>query len=234
MKLLLTAALVLAALPASCRPPAAFPAPPCLHWPQFPVRVCVLASNPAQKDEVSTVLAGFDEWVAASRGKIRYVRTTDPSKADITVQLVSGRYLSVPKHSVGETTAVSSQGVLREANIRLTEGEVLPEDLQATAAHEFGHALGIQGHSDDPADLMFPVEINHFNAVDQPLLGSVHTVTAHDLALLAECYPGLLGEKRQGEFNRSSPREEQAARPKAAPSRGGSASGGLVSPGRSG
>ncbi len=162
-----------------------------LYWAQFPVLVFISANGTAQKEEAQTILAGFDEWVAASHGKVRYLRVTEASKAEITVQLEAGRYLSVQQHSVGETTVYSSRGVLKEAKIRLAEGAAVPEDLQATAAHEFGHALGIQGHSQDPDDLMFPVEINHFNALDQPLLGTVHTVTAHDLQMLQDCYPGL-------------------------------------------
>ena len=68
---------------------------------------------------------------------------------------------------------------------------MLPEELQATAAHEFGHALGISGHSSDPDDVMYPVETVHFDAQEQPLPGEARTVTAHDLQILANGYPGL-------------------------------------------
>ena len=34
-------------------------------------------------------------------------------------------------------------------------GEPIPYDhMKASAAHEFGHALGIEGHSSNPQDLM--------------------------------------------------------------------------------
>ena len=182
--------LALSASPAFCRPDAP---PPIhvLHWAHFPVRVFLEAHGLGQTEEVPTALAGFDEWGAASHGKICFLRVSDPSKADITVQFVPGRYLSATTRAVGETTVYSSDGVLRKASMRLAEGVMLPEELQATAAHEFGHALGIAGHSSDPDDVMYPVETVHFDVLEQPLPGEARTVTAHDLQILAGGYPGL-------------------------------------------
>ena len=179
-----------AAFPAACR---ADTSPPVRvqHWAAFPVRVYFIAHGLGQTEEVPTVLAGFDEWGTASRGKIRFLQVSDPSKADITVQFVPGRYLSADTRAVGETTIYSSDGVLKKASVRLAEGAMLPEELQATAAHEFGHALGISGHSSDPDDVMYPVETVHFDAQEQPLPGEARMVTAHDLQILAGGYPGL-------------------------------------------
>lgn len=183
--------LALAAPSAFCRPDAS---PPIrvLHWAHFPVRISLEAHGLGQTEEVPTALAGFSEWGAASHGKISFVRVSDPSKADITVQFVPGRYLAAGTQAVGETTIYSSDGVLKKASMRLAEGAMLPEELQATAAHEFGHALGISGHSSDPDDVMYPVETVHFDAQEQPLPGETRTVTAHDLQILAGGYPGLL------------------------------------------
>ena len=182
--------LALAAPPSSCRPDTSPPVR-VLHWAAFPVRIYFVAHGLGQTEEVPTALAGFSEWGAASRGKIRFVRVSDPSKADITVQFVPGRYVSAGTQAVGETTIYSSDGVLQKASMRLAEGAMLPEELQATAAHEFGHALGISGHSSDPDDVMYPVETVHFDAQEQPLPGEARTVTEHDLQILAGGYSGL-------------------------------------------
>lgn len=190
MKYVMPLCLLVLAAPAFCRPDAP---PPIhvLHWAHFPVRISLEAHGLGQMEEVPTALAGFDEWGAASHGKISFVRVSNPSKADITVQFVPGRCVSAGTQAVGETTLYSSDGVMTKASMRLAEGVMLPEELQATAAHEFGHALGISGHSSDPDDVMYPVETVHFDAQEQPLPGEARTVTAHDLQILAGGYPKL-------------------------------------------
>ena len=165
---------------------------PALHWPQFPVRVYVEAKEGARDQRALIVLAGLDEWVDASREKVCYIRTMDPKAADITVQFVTGRFLSADTHVIGETELRWSGTTLKKASIRLAEGAGTLEDLQATAAHEFGHALGIQQHSSDPGDLMFPVETLHESPIGDPLPEETPYVTPHDLGQLAASYPQLL------------------------------------------
>jgi hypothetical protein len=36
-----------------------------------------------------------------------------------------------------------------------------PIDIRSVAAHEFGHALGIAGHSQDPSDMMFETYVTN-------------------------------------------------------------------------
>ena len=55
-------------------------------------------------------------------------------------------------------------------------------DIACIAAHEFGHALGLDGHSDRSADLMYPVH----------RMGSRLLITARDLRTLATVYPELV------------------------------------------
>lgn len=76
--------------------------------------------------------------------------------------------------------------------MRLATGEATPGDIVSTAAHEFGHALGIQGHSDDPDDLMYPSETRFYSADGERLPAPDRPVTARDLNTLRACYPLLL------------------------------------------
>ncbi len=175
--------------PAQPPPPAHAPA---LHWPQFPVRVYVEAPDGTRDQRALIVLAGLDEWVDASHQKVCYLRTMDPKAADITVRFVVGKFLLADAPVIGETEVNWSGSTLKKASIRLAEGAGTMEDLQATAAHEFGHALGIQQHSSDQSDLMFPVEVLHDSQIGDPLPEEPPYVTAHDLRLLAAGYPQLL------------------------------------------
>ena len=168
-----------------------------LHWAQFPVRVYVEAKDGLRDQKALIVLAGLDEWVDASHEKICYIRTMDPKAADITVRFAGARFLSadthgIGEHVIGETEVVWSGLTLKKASIRLAEGAGTLEDLQATAAHEFGHALGIEQHSGDPGDLMFPVETLHDSQDGELLPEQTPYVTVHDLRRLAAGYPELL------------------------------------------
>jgi predicted Zn-dependent protease len=185
--------------PVSGQPLTAAPtAAPFLHWPQFPIHVYVPAKNAEQAQKAMIVLAGLDEWVDATHEKVCYIRTTDPSKADITVQFEPGKFLPNETQAIGETQIIGETEVLwsgttlKKASIRLAEDAGTLEDLQATAAHEFGHALGIQRHSDEWGDLMYPSETLHVPAIDDSLPEETSYVTKHDLRLLAACYPQLL------------------------------------------
>ena len=165
---------------------------PALHWPHFPVHVFVEAKTPDEVQKALVALAGLDEWVDATHGKVCYIRTTDPAKADIAVRFQPGKVLPAGANVIGETAVTWSGTTLQKASIQLVEGLDTLEELQADAAHEFGHALGIEKHSADPDDLMFPVEVLQSSENGDFPPPSAPRVTAHDLRLLAASYPQML------------------------------------------
>lgn len=136
------------------------------HWPALPVRVYFAndvtvtpqGGSPTRVNDL--ILTGFNRWPAATGGTVGFTQVTDPSQAQITVSTVT-----IPDPTglaeTGKTTVVPSAGnVLQSATVQvyvwpdITVPE-LTQGLLATATHEFGHALGIGGHSPDPADVMF-------------------------------------------------------------------------------
>ena len=154
------------------------------RWPVLPVRVhftndIVLTPPGGAATRVNDLIrAAFDRWPAATGGIIGYVLTDDPAQANISVTTTT-----VPDPSglseTGSTSVTAGGGVLAAATVQvyvwpdITAPE-LTRGLPATAAHEFGHALGIEGHSPDPSDLMY---VSHDPNADVPLsLRDVNTI----------------------------------------------------------
>ncbi len=164
-----------------------------LHWSHMPVRVFVATHSPEEEQNGRDALAGFDEWVHASGGLLRYQVVNAPDKADLTVRFTPTATVPGGNGAVGLTDIRYTGLTLRHADMRLATDDTLPNELRSVAAHEFGHALGIQGHSDDPADMMFPAAPRYYSALHEHLPSPVRPVTARDLNTIKLCYPLLFG-----------------------------------------
>ena len=159
-----------------------------LHWDHFPLHVYIAPSDLATKERTEAVQAGFDQWVHATKDFVQYQIVTKPAQAEITLTFLPNESVPEQGGSCGHTTVTFLTLTLDSANIVLATTDVKPADLQATAAHEFGHALGLDGHSDDAGDLMYAV-LTRSPSGDLPLLS--HTITVRDLNTLKSCYPAL-------------------------------------------
>ena len=134
------------------------------RWESFPISYSVDTSSlPAsvQKvyDEVGVIAR--DLWSAGTAGRVARLRQV-ASGGQISVRFVPSE--SLP--AAGFTSIAGSGNVITSASIQLAR---LPDDVSMiergrqrrvtlqtvnTLAHELGHALGIQLHSPDDADLM--------------------------------------------------------------------------------
>ena len=136
------------------------------HWPALPVRVyfandIAVTPKDGRPTRVNSVIqTGFNRWSAATGGVVGYHLVTDPAQADITVSVTT-----VPDpvglSETGKTSVrTGAEGGLQLAMIEIyiwpdiTDAE-LTQGLLATATHEFGHALGIAGHSSNAGDVMY-------------------------------------------------------------------------------
>ena len=85
-------------------------------------------------------------WDEALGGRLKYSYTNNPKEADITVDWVSSfrdRYVA------GLTTYRVGHAAIEIKTIGVPEA-----DIKGNIIHEFGHALGISGHSNNPDDIM--------------------------------------------------------------------------------
>ena len=164
------------------------------HWPHFPLRIYFAPGPWASPERRAQARAGFDEWVDATGGAVCYRTCTEEAGADICVSLSNQIALAKDARALGQTVLLFDDAVMTHAVLQLVERDDNPVQFQEICAHEFGHALGIDGHSDDPQDMMFPILSHPLLQCGNPEIDGLYSpnvVTPRDLATLAAAYPGL-------------------------------------------
>lgn len=162
------------------------------RWRRFPIRIYFDESGLYSAERRERAIAGFDEWADATKGAISYVITDSAREANIQVSFLPVRSIGKDRRTIGQTGTLMRRGsgYLFRAKIEIAAQGMDSEFLTEVIAHEFGHALGINGHSDDENDLMFPsAKRYHFpfgNADEKP-----KGPTARDLNTLRRAYPDL-------------------------------------------
>ena len=163
-----------------------------LHWEHFPLHIFFPAGRLASPERKGLVLAGFDEWVRATHGIVCYQVVLTGSQADLSITFTPHLPAAGSSHVGGQTTLTRTGTVLKKAAMEIAERDEDRAGFQAVCAHEFGHALGIDGHSDDPDDIMFPVmsfsrPLVRNDEIDPP--DPARSVTRRDLGTLQAAYP---------------------------------------------
>ena len=97
-------------------------------------------------------------WTEASDGKVRFqqVSNLDQSQIDVKWRRVDRKSLGHCEYNWNKEGMIFSA----EIQIGISDGRVHgayndPKEVSHTIIHEFGHALGILGHSDAPDDIMY-------------------------------------------------------------------------------
>lgn len=140
-----------------------------LYWGSFPLRVAFRNDKfypDGSGGTVSTALLAyeaFERWQSASGGNAAINRVSSTGEAEVAVRFTDLPGRPGPGSTLATTSIsfVPSTGRIVSATIEIGTwpGMNVAElflGLKATAAHEFGHALFLNGHSTNSADLMFP------------------------------------------------------------------------------
>ncbi len=112
---------------------------------------------------LNAVEAALADWMPL----LPITKVLDPNRAHIRVE----RRRPPRRQLAGGWRASNGRAVLQLLEVRrqetwrlepgvtvLVSPELRAQALQATALHELGHAFGLWGHSDDPADALAPVQ----------------------------------------------------------------------------
>ncbi len=128
------------------------------HWDKKIVAVYVDPSGDSTKEPqevMGSVTKGLSLWNAKLGSAIRLATTSNREDADITLSFVAPGTLSGGAVGRTDVTYHLDDQILTRACVRISS-ELPGDTLIQVTAHELGHALGIQGHSPDKHDLMYP------------------------------------------------------------------------------
>lgn len=124
-----------------------------LRWNQFPLRVHFSENSQLSDARRATALAGFDQWVASTAGRADYRIVAANENPNVRVSFF--RFTGGSGSTLGTTTVTyDGNNIIRSARIEIGITGSNDNDI-LTSAHEYGHTIGITGHSPDSLDLMF-------------------------------------------------------------------------------
>lgn len=97
-----------------------------LHWTHFPILVYLTPGELATEERKKATLAGFDEWVHATRGFVQYQVTTTPASANVTVTFLLDSSVPGKDGATGNTRLNYFGTSLKRARMTLATADAAP------------------------------------------------------------------------------------------------------------
>lgn len=124
-------------------------------------------------------------WENASEGLVKFLQINSSNYADIIITF-EGMAMKTENQVLGFTKHSSSDSQINKVEITLyTLGpnykKLTPTDVYNVALHEYGHMLGIWGHSDDKNDIMYAL-------YDTNAMSSEMSLSARDKNTISTLY----------------------------------------------
>lgn len=143
-----------------------------IRWREFPLRVYFVRDEHYTPKRQQLAVEGFQQWVNATDKKIQFVLVEDEREAQILV-----RFDPTSKAGRTDCTYYPERREIVQAEVVIGVQGDSPIDIQSVSVHEFGHALGIVGHSDNPKDVMYPrYTLGVLAQINQRDLNAIKTV----------------------------------------------------------
>jgi|GEM_PF-2294950 Predicted Zn-dependent protease len=125
------------------------------RWEKPAVSVYIEDAEMAGEFITGSIRSGLSLWKSVP-GTPDVVFVGSPDGADITVRRVPKENFPGMRIGFTKVTFVLPANVLKRAEIELAD-DLAGEALVQVAAHEMGHALGLDGHSENEEDMMFAI-----------------------------------------------------------------------------
>jgi hypothetical protein len=125
------------------------------HWTTTPLKIKFTRDANWTQNLENIFMQGVQQWQGATGNGIDVDITDDSNEADIVVRYLPAEEL--PGSAIGVTYATFDAETREMASARIDIANDLESNLVSltTSSHEFGHALGIGGHSPNDTDLMY-------------------------------------------------------------------------------